>query len=30
MQSFNNYLNENKREARAAIKKAETQTRQKN
>lgn len=30
MENFNNYLAENKKEARDAIKKAETQTRKKN
>lgn len=30
MEAFNVYLNENKREARDAIKKAEIQTREKN
>lgn len=30
MDAFNSYLNENKREAREAIKKAEMQTREKN
>lgn len=30
MEAFNSYLNENKKEAREAIKKAEHQTRQKN